>query len=166
MAERARLTYSGHSQSAGSTNMDDFKYRDLKITDDTLKRLQSRSKSLIEPIKRHLLRWEDITSHAQISFSIDEPSKTAAKGEFLHRTFRITSEIIASGSDVHALISLTTEDPLSGKTVLVDSYGLNTFGRILRRESLTPLENDQGGPEETEYEVICEALYSIAARKY
>lgn len=146
--------------------MDDFQYRDLKISSNTLKRLQTRSSSLSAPIKNHLQRWEEITADAGISFTIDEHFRSAS-GEFLGREFHITSEFVASGSDLFALISLITQDSLSGKAVLVDSYCINTFGRILGSDSKSPLEVEEDVLHEyNEYSAICEVLYSLAARNY
>lgn len=146
--------------------MDDFQYRDLKIGDDLLKRLQTRSAALSPSIKQHLQRWVEITRHAGIRFSVDEQYQTA-NGEFLGKEFRIAIEVIASGSDVFALISVITQDSLSGKAILIDSYCLNTYGYVLGSISKTPLEIDEDAiPEHNEYAAICEVLYSLATRKY
>ncbi|MFY1017949.1 hypothetical protein [Ectopseudomonas khazarica] len=147
--------------------MDDLKHPVSKANVEHLNRLSKRARDFDDLLEKHLGRWEEITKSAGGDFTASAGHATYGNGVLLGKKFSIFSELMASNGEVHALITITTEDRLTGKSVVVDSYRLNSYRIVLGAVSATEIT---AGPdrvsEENEYFVICDVLYSLACGDY
>ncbi|CAE6949482.1 conserved protein of unknown function [Ectopseudomonas oleovorans] len=147
--------------------MDDLKHPASNAKVEHLNRLSTRAEEFDSLLGEHLDRWEEITKSAGGDFTASAGHATCGNGVLLGKKFSIFSELIASNGEVHALITITTEDRLTGKSVVVDSYRLNSYRIVLGAVSATQITaNPDYTSDENEYCVICDVLYSLACGDY
>lgn len=112
-----------------------------------------------EAVRSHLKRWQDVANHYNLRFELDA-QQLSATGQIAGKSFMVLPDFKLSGTVVNAEMLIIGEDLLTDKSVVIDSYVINSNREIL--SSLTHEVIPFKDATTNEHQAICEAFHLVA----
>lgn len=123
----------------------------------------SEHNDVLHALAKHLERWEEVAKQLKGNFHPDPNLINGGEGSILGKSFSLHYTPVVIDDVCYGLIRISGINPVSNKSVEIDSYLINGTRRILSPSTIAEFSGES--PSVIEYAAICEVLNSVLASR-